>query len=316
MPIQPLLLSLSRFAAILSVCVAIAHAGDTALPTGNAVIRGEYAGADIVITTTERLAGAIHSLTWNGQEYIDSHDHGRQLQSASNLDTGRRMYGETFNPTEAGSRSDGAGETSTSQLLHLVARDNCLQTTSRMAFWLRPGEESGGHPARNTTTLSDHLLTKRVTIGYRDMPNVIQYDVTFGIPVSEHHTLAQFEAVTGYMPASFKRFQTIDLSSGELHSLTDGPGEQSRPVIFSTASGLHAMGIYSPQQPSSGFENAGYGRWRFASQKVVKWNCVFRIRRQEGVSPGDYSFRSYVVVGTLSDVAATIMKLGGKSSDD
>lgn len=27
-------------------------------------------GSEIVITTTSRLAGAIHSLTWNGKEFI------------------------------------------------------------------------------------------------------------------------------------------------------------------------------------------------------------------------------------------------------
>ncbi len=33
---------------------------------GNAVIRGKAGSSEIVITTTDRLAGAIHSLTWNG----------------------------------------------------------------------------------------------------------------------------------------------------------------------------------------------------------------------------------------------------------
>jgi len=114
------------------------------------------------------------SLTWNGKEFINSTDHGRQLQSASNFDSGSAFTGETFNPTEAGSRPDGAGEQSTSRLLHYIARGNQLQTTNQMAFWLRPGELSDGHPAKNTTTLSSHLLTKRVTIGYLDLPNVIQ----------------------------------------------------------------------------------------------------------------------------------------------
>ena len=173
----------------------------TQLPDGNGSIRGPFKASEIVITTTARLAGAIHSLTWNGKEFINSTDHGRQLQSASNFDVGSTFTGETFNPTEAGSRHDGAGEKSTSRLLHYIAQTNQLQTTNQMAFWLRPGELSGGHPAKNTTKLSNHLLTKRVTIGYLDLLNVIQYDVTFGVPVGESHKYAQFEAVTGYMPA-------------------------------------------------------------------------------------------------------------------
>jgi hypothetical protein len=278
-------------------------------PSGDAVIRSDYAGSEIKITTTSRLAGAIHSLTWNGQEFIDSHDHGRQLQSASNLDAGSRMIGETFNPTEAGSRFDGAGSTSTSRLVHLIANGNTLQTTTQMAFWLRPGEKSSGHPAKNNTRLSNHLLTKRVTIGYRNLPNVIQYNVTFGIPIDETHKYAQFEAVTGYMPSEFSQFQTVNLETGKLSPLSDGPGEQSQPIVFSTKDGTHCMGIYSPQQPSPGFNNAGYGRWRFVSQNVVKWNCVFRVKDPNGVRPGDYSFRSFVVVGSVQEVVDTMIRL-------
>src|SRR5205085_4632706 len=96
----------------LALAVALAAgAADAPPPAGDAVIRGKAGPSDIVITTTARLAGAIHSLRWNGQEFIDSADHGRQLQSAANFDGGGRFFPETFNPTEAGSRKDGAGPT-------------------------------------------------------------------------------------------------------------------------------------------------------------------------------------------------------------
>ena len=51
----------------------------------DAVVCSKADPSEIVITTTKRLAGAIHSVTWNGKEFIDSTDHGRQLQSASSL---------------------------------------------------------------------------------------------------------------------------------------------------------------------------------------------------------------------------------------
>jgi hypothetical protein len=56
--------------------------------SGQAVIRGKTGQTEIVVTTTDRLAGAVHSLTWNGKEFIDSYDHGRQLQSAAGCDVG------------------------------------------------------------------------------------------------------------------------------------------------------------------------------------------------------------------------------------
>lgn len=282
---------------------------------GNAVIRRRAGDSEILITTTSRVAGAIHSLTWNGKEFIDSTDHGRQLQSASNFDTGSEFIPEVFNPTEAGSMRDGAGPRSSSRILKLRATGAELETTTQMAFWLAPGEKSAGHPARNEKILSDHLLTKRVRIGFKDFPHAIDYRVTFTVPAGEKHQFAQFEAVTGYMPAEFNRFWKFLPNSGTLEPLDDGPGEQRYPVVLATDNGSHAMGVWSPDQPSKGFEQAGYGRFRFREANVNKWNCVFRVRDHDGVPPGDYSYRMFVVVGSLEDVRSTTAGLIRKFSD-
>ena len=277
---------------------AASHAGE--LPDGRAVIRGPAGGSEIVITTTPRLAGAIDSLRWNGKEFIDSADHGRQLQSASNLDAGiQPIAAETYNPTEAGSVNDGAGDTSSSQLLHLAAGPSFLQTTSRMAFWLAPGGTSAGQPARNTTVLSHHVLTKRVTIGHPGLPQVIPYQVTFSLPLGEHHTEAVFEALTGYMPAEFSEFHQYVAATGKLEPLSDGPGEQANPVVLAVPGGTHAMGIFAPRQPGAHSSGPSYGRFRFDDAKVVKWNCVFRVRNPAGVPPGEYVYQMFVVVGDL-----------------
>lgn len=275
-------------------------------PTGNVVIRGEAGPSEIVITTTARVAGAIHSLTWGGKEFLDSHDHGRQMQSASNFDCGKKFIPEVFNPTEAGSSSDGKGERSSSKLLRMRAADSELRTTTQMAFWLAPGEKSLGHPARNGKVLSDHLVSKRVRIGVEGLPHAVGYEVAFTVPGGEKHTYAQFEALTGYMPLEFSRFWKFERNSGELQPLDDGPGEQSSPVVLATPSGSHAMGVYSPDHPQ------GYGRFRFKAEKVNKWNCVFRVRDSGGIKPGEYAYRMFVIVGTLDDVRRTLERLIGR----
>jgi hypothetical protein len=284
-------------------------------PNANAVIRGRAGPSDIVITTTERLAGAIHSLTWNGKEFIDSADHGRQLQSAASFDCAKpgEFWAECYNPTEAGSGADGAGPKSSSKLLRLRAQDAELETLTQMAFWLAPGETSSGRPALNDAVLSRHLVKKRVRIGYQDLPHVVDYEVVFSVPPGERHTYAQFEALTGYMPPEFGKFLKYDARSGKLDDLDDGPGEQARPVVLATASGSNAMGVFSPDQPSSGFEEAGYGRFRFVPENVVKWNCVFRVRDQKEIAAGDYRFRVFVAVGTLDDVRRSLDSLVRKS---
>jgi hypothetical protein len=276
---------------------------------GDSTIRAKAGGSEIVITTTARVAGAIHSLTWDGVEFVDSLDHGRQIQSASNFDAGQPFVPEVFNPTEAGSMADGTGPRSTSRLLELSARENQLVTLSRMAFWLKPGEKSQGNPARNAGALSDHYLAKRVTVGHKDVPHAIEYRVTFLVPGGEKHTYAQFEAVTGYMPPAFGTFFRFDPTTATLQPLSDGPGEQPDPVVLSTADGRHAMGVYSPDQPSKGYETAGYGRFRFKAEKVVKWNCVFRTKSQLPIPGGEHQFRCFLVVGTSKDCESALAAL-------
>ena len=87
------------------------------------------------------------------------------------------------------------------------------------------------------------------------------------------------------MPLEFGRFWRFLPDTGKLEELGDGPGEQGFPVVYATESGTHAMGVFSPDQPSPGYEKAGYGRFRFKAEKVVKWNCVFRLRTAKGSPP-------------------------------
>jgi hypothetical protein len=278
---------------------------------GDATIRARAGDSDIEITTTARLAGAIHSVRWGGREFIDSADHGRQLQSAANFDgpdTGGRIFDETYNPTEAGSRRDGAGPTSSSRLEAIETGDAWLATRNRPAFWLAPGETSGSHPAFNTSIVSDHLITKRVRIGLPGLPHAIGYDVTYTLPDTARHTVGTFEALTGYMPPEFDRFETLDPATGRLAPIDHGPGEQPRPLVFSVAGSTHAMGCVALAASPEGLSGPTYGRWRFEAERVVKWNAVYRLSREAGLPTGDYAFRLVVAVGTREDVRATLVE--------
>ena len=271
-------------------------------PEGNTQIQAKAGDSALIITTTARLAGAIHSLKWNGKEFINSADHGRQLQSACSFDNSPTANAETFNPTEAGSRRDGAGTNTTSRLLELTAGSNHLHTKTQMAFWLAPGERSEGQLARNTNLLSDYVLTKDVVIGFGRWPQALDYRVTFSVPTNAHRRFAQFEALTGYLPPEFSQFWEFIPQTGKLQPLSAGPGEIKNPVVLATADGKYAMGIFAPPQPQPDTVGPGYGRWNFADARVVKWNCVFRVRNADGLCSGDYDYRLLVPVGTLAQV--------------
>ena len=277
--------------------------------SGDAEISGLVGGKPLVIRTTSRLAGAIDSVKWDGVEFIDSHDHGRQLQSAINADVDGVYQVECYNPTEAGSVVDALGPRSTSRLEFLSVKDGVLETRTRMAFWLAPGMQSHGQPAQNRKLLSDHVLTKQVRIGRPGMDHVIDYKVTFTVPDDGPHKVLQFEALTGYMPTTFSEELRFDAKFSALVPLPRKNGEIRDPLVLSTPSGSHAMGIFTPDRPPQGQPPVGYGRFLFEHDKVAKWNCVFRLRQSEPIKPGGYSFRCYVVIGTREDCRLALVAL-------
>lgn len=258
-------------------------------------------GHPLIISSSPRFAGAICSVIWNGKEFINQHDHGRLLQSAASFDG----LGECYNPTEGGSAADSTGDSSTSKLLYFNVYSKQIKSATQMAFWTSVNQYypagCGGNAAittsQNLTRLSECILTKHLTVGYAGISNAIEYIVTFHVP--EHHSSATFESVTGYLAQDFSSFYTFDAATQSLQALSAGPGEQHLPVVLATEDSAYAMGVYSPDLPQASNPNVGYGRFNFLAQQTVKWNAVFR----RGDTPaGDYTYRVYVVIGSLTDV--------------
>jgi hypothetical protein len=164
--------------------------------------------------------------------------------------------------------------------------------------------------AKNSTVISEHLLSKKVRIGIPGFKNVIRYRVAFNTPKQEIHRLAQFEVLTGYMPVKFRKFYGLSTSNGTLSRLSDGPGEQNSPVILSTKNGDFAMGALSVSAPERiQIAGPGYGRFAFDAQKVTKWNVVYRIRDSKAVPTGVFQFEVLVVIGDLETVRSTLFEL-------
>lgn len=270
-------------------------------------------GSQLTISAAKtRYAGAIYSLVWNGKQFINSSDHGRELQSALFLDG----YGECLAPTEAGSVRDGTGSSSTSSLLGASFSPHELQTTSQMAYWLPaswpyPAGCADGsmaqYVAQNITDVSTTRLSKKVRVGVYDQ-NVIQYLVSYHL--AESHISAAFEALTGYMPHEFSSFWSYDPQFDALSAISTTPSQSeapwlvwpsyvgSTPVILSTPDQNYAMGIYVPSysQPGSTGYYATYS-YPAVPSGPNKWSVPFS---QSSTIPGDYSFAGYVIVGNLN----------------
>lgn len=228
---------------------------------------GTLNDANIRICASNKHAGAIYSLVWNGHEFINHTDFGRELQSAVTYDG----LGEGYNPTEAGARRD--WDTSTSQLLH-ADTTGALATETRMAYW---------DPYQGNARSNDRLQ-KQVSL----RADHIEYVTTFN--VSDAHSQAQFEAVTGYLGAEFSSQYTIGVD-GTLAPRTQLVND--RPLILATPDGQYAMGAYS-----EGAANYGY-----AFTDTNKWSLVFWA---SNIQAAAYKFVSKIFVGTLMQVVAAM----------
>lgn len=276
--------------------------GCSPAPIETWLIQSEYAGSPVWLWTNTRVAGAIDGLQWRGTQFIDSHDHGRQLQSAVSFDG----LGECLNPTQAGSRRDGTGLGSSSRLMSVEARGNQIRSKTQMAYWLAPGQRSphcgpGPGTAKNDAVISKVILESVATIS----DNAIRHDVTYVL--QRDYESATFEALTAYLPIRFSAVYGVDPASGQLRDIGPGPGEQSLPVILATQDGRFALGVTGA--------GARFGRWLFpdVSGPTSKWNCVFRKRQ---VRAGRHSFSCASIFGTLDDVRRTIVALQVQNDED
>jgi hypothetical protein len=175
-----------------------------------------------------------------------------------------------------------------------------------MAFWLN-GTETGlcglATSAVNTNPLSNHILNKKITLGFQGMPHVMEYLADF--TVGENHSSGSFEAAVGFMPSNFTSFYTYDPTTKQLASLPISEGgskRQDKPLIFTTSDGSYAMGIYSPALPQYGV--ASYGAVNgtlLGSTAFAGWDCHFEVAGPI-VAGQTLSFGCYPIVGSLKEV--------------
>jgi hypothetical protein len=265
---------------------------------------------DIIrISASTRTAGAIDSLTWNGREFLNSYDHGRQLQTAVIIDN----YGECYNPTQAGSSNDGLASTSTSVLEGVLSEPAHLAVQSLPAYWLNAGQ---AHPfpsgnctrAINTTNVSDYRMNTDVRVGFGGVRHALQFITAVQVP--RYASAFQLEGPTGYLSGEFSSFYALNFATGGLVAQSPANTEQDEPVILSLPDGSAAMGIWSPDLPDASTASR-YARFSFVDpgnpvNSTTKWSAVFR---RYNLPAGTYQFRSYIFVGSLENVRVAMLQV-------
>lgn len=276
--------------------------------SGDLSISSTVNGSTLKVTASgSRFAGAISSLQYRGVEYVDIADHGRQIQTAFSFDN----LGECYNPTEAGSARDGASLTSSSKLLSLSNAGNVLRSSNQPAFWLAPGTDykracglTKFTTAQNTTVLSNYGISRTTSFYGPSIPNLLNVNV--GIKLTENRSAASIEALTAYLPASFSMFMELNRKNMVMTRLTPGGTNPvtRNPVIISTADGLHAMGVISPEIEAPANTMPAYYAYFQWPNLVSKWSCVFA---RSGLTAGTtLNYGCHIAVGTVDEVVAAL----------
>lgn len=297
----------SGFAAILAA-LTVAGACTGSAAAHEVSISSPANGSTISVSVNPEVhAGAINSLVFRGVEYVDNYDHGRQIQTAIQVDN----LGECFNPTEAGSRADAAKRRTSSVILAVSNADNTLRTETKPAFWLSPKEPYGKvcseyrseKHAQNETVLSNYKIARTTRFYGPTIPNMLLVDVSVTMP--ERRKSAVIEALTGYLPGSFSTFYSYDPRSRRLHRLLAGPneGRVSTSVIVATPDGRNAMGVFSPAISNVKSEYDFYSYYYFSGVgATAKWSCRFgEFDVQRGTT---LKYSCLIAVGTVKEVAA------------
>jgi hypothetical protein len=268
------------------------------------------------VTVSARDAGAVCSLVFDGLEFVNDHDHGRQLQVAwfyNDLD-------EAYNPTEAGSDKDGVGPRSTSQLVSLQVNGNILETVNHPAHWRHTSLPEKYR--KNTALVSKDTLTKKLTLGYNGDPHVLVFDTTVAISTEltgPPMKSMRIEAPTLYSHPTLSRHRLFDLASGELKVVEsraakkDQLNEVIRRVtrqdlipILSTHDGRHAVAFFTPQRK----DFWAYYTWDSPSDDPTNaCGKVTAFFKHPVVAGQTYSYRTFIIVGSLSDVKTSAHRL-------
>ena len=190
----------------------------------------------------------------------------------------------------------------------LDAEHGTLTTVKNPAYWLEPGEkESQPSPgctvAINTEKLSNVTLTTTVELNALGEKQMFLFITDAYVPYGVRSV--QMESPTGYMGKPFSNFWALDLSTGHVSPVPpDPPGELPSPIIIGTADGSIAQGALLSDRTASYAHFAFY----FADDAnwTTKWSAV--LRRGAFPSPFHLQTKTYVAVGTVSEVAALLMK--------
>lgn len=182
---------------------------------------GQWANP-IYVSMSSKFAGAIDSIYWSGKEFINSHDHGRQVQYAWQYGSDLQNVGspaiwnynwstyrgECDNPTEAGTASDSVGYNSRSYLGSYSFNGNQFSTSSIPAYWSSDNNDYRTSCGANYMSgLSGDVLSKNVSIFSNYPANLIKIVASISPASNDRKNVpSRYEVPALYLNPEFNKF--------------------------------------------------------------------------------------------------------------
>lgn len=269
-------------------------------------------GGGVTIWANRAAGGAIARLEWNGMQFVNAYDYGRQIQTAINF----QREGELDNPTEAGSKygcpgvmSPGRAQGSPLLSLKRSFTEHTLETVTAPLQW---NPDLFGGDADHPVVWSG-AISKTIELNHKDFPNRIKWTTRVGFPQARDHL--GIELVTAYLRGMFNTFhfwkfnpERGEAGKGRLVHVTPPKGDcvskarnRFRGVIISTEDGSYALGAYRSGGKGNLFALCDFlgdpAQTGVHDVSASKWS-VRQANPRKGVElPGPQEWVTYLVVG-------------------
>jgi len=261
----------------------------------------------VTIASNRVTGGALWNWTWNGTQFINHHDYGREIQTGFSSS----YSGQTSAPTEAGCA---AGDPTYYQGSPLVSLSNSgdVQTSEAVPLeGVNPDGWGGGQ--LNPVIWPASRIGKSININWNGLGPVAKYTATI-------YTDAATSNVTGapdvYLNGFLTRFYAVDVANAHNSptEVTSSLTYAGSPVVVDYAytgaiaansDGSLAFGVYAPT--ASGAGKLGcveiYDFLTEGGTSGCSNSCVALVPiTSTGLASGSNSYVSWLMSGTLTQV--------------
>lgn len=273
----------------------------------------------VTIESNAVAGGALWRWTWNGVQFVNHYDYGREIQDAFYFGMG------PTNPDEAGDfMTANSLDQSIKHGSPVIQFQNQGTTQITRAIPLEWHPQLFGGDQDHPVIWDTLVLGKDIALNFNNLGPVAKYTSHLVLPDSTFGTLSM---PAGYLNSNFNRYWTYDAQSTSLTEVTTAMPNGCTAgnsfggysfnasfggIIMSNSSTDHAMGIYGVDLAHGGslsywamwkFFCANDGAGEYASDTTA-WSAVYGHGNDLRFPKGESTYNVYIITDTLQNVTA------------